>query len=67
MFEWFAQSRGFNPFDNLPAEVAEFLKFLAEERKVSWGTIANYWSAFGHVLSFVSGLIRAIARFLLNL
>ena len=55
VFERFAQSRDFNPFEGSPAQVAEFLLFLAEERKVSWGTIAGYRSALGHVLRLVSG------------
>ena len=45
----------FNPFESSLAQVAEFLLFFTEERKVSWGTIAGYRSALGHVLRLVSG------------
>ena len=55
VYERFALSRNFDPFESSSAQVAECLIFLAEEKKVFWGTLAGYRSALGHVLRLVSG------------
>ena len=54
LFEAFAESK-FNPHEASPAQLAEFLTYLFEIRRVSPATIKGYRAAIGHVLRLASG------------
>ena len=55
LFQGYAQKQGFNPYQTSAAQIAEFLTFLFQERKVSPSSIKGYRAAIGHILRLTNG------------
>ena len=55
LFASYCSSRDIDPFGARPAQVADFLFWVARTRKASLATLAGYRAALGHVLRLTTG------------
>ena len=55
LFAFYCSSRDIDPFTARPAQVADFLFWVARTRGASLSTLAGYRSALGHVLRLTTG------------
>ena len=55
LFVGFCKDRNLEPFDASPAQIAEFLLWVAKERKAAYSTLAGYRSALGQVFRLTTG------------